>query len=167
MRAAVVMPSSARSVRGMRDPSLRQVLCPVSILLAGILSGCAAAIPGYVPPTAEVSKLALPVVQSGTVTNGRYVPSADEKKLDCRKLTGSMQVMVSRIKDAPNRARPSGAAAAIQGAAAPILGGSTIGSDFDGELARERARLDAYNALLAEKKCKTMDVQAELAKPRS
>lgn len=136
------------------------------LLVAAIVSGCAAATPGYVPPTAEGPKLALPVMQSGTVANGRYVPSADEKKLDCRKLTGSMQVMVSRIKDAPNRAKQSGAAAAVQGAAAPILGGSTVGSDFDGELARERARLDAYNGLLAEKKCKTMDIGAELAKPR-
>jgi hypothetical protein len=150
----------------MSDPIIRRKSSLAPLLLGFALSGCAAAAPGYVPPSASSSKFALPVTQSGTVANGRYEPSADEKKLDCRKLTGSMQVMVSRIKDAPNRARPSGAAAAIQGAAAPILGGSTVGSDFEGELARERARLDAYNRLLAEKKCKTMDIQAELTKPR-
>jgi hypothetical protein len=141
-----------------------RMLSPLSVAL--VLSGCAAATPGYVPPSGEANKLALPAFQSGTVANGQYEPSADEKKLDCRKLTGSMQVMVSRIKDAPNRARPTGAAAAIQGVAAPVLGGSTVGSNFEGELARERARLDAYNRLLAEKKCKTMDIAAELAKPR-
>jgi hypothetical protein len=137
-----------------------------SVVLASALGGCAAATPGYVPPGSE-SKLIMPMTQSGTVANGTYVPSDDEKKLDCKKLTGSMQIMLSRLKEAANRPRPSGAASAMQGAIAPVLGGSTVGSDFNGELARERARLDAYNRLLAEKKCKTMDVEAELKKPRT
>jgi hypothetical protein len=150
----------------MSNSNVRRVIVVPPIVLAVVLAGCAAAAPGYVPPTASGSSLALPVTKSGAVANGRYEPSDDEKKLDCRKLTGSMHVMLSRIKDAPNRSKPSAAAAAIQGSAAPIFGGSTIGSDFDGELARERARLEAYNRLLAEKKCKTMDIPAELAKPR-
>jgi hypothetical protein len=149
---------------------LRQPSRWPSLLLTSAVSwalwGCAAATPGYSPDTASPPKLALPTTQSGTVTNGRYEPSADERKLDCRKLTGSMQVMLSRLKDAPNRPRPSAIATTLQTATQPALKGSAIGSDFEGELARERARLDAYNALLGEKKCKTMDVAAELKKPR-
>jgi hypothetical protein len=137
------------------------------MFVALALTGCAAAAPGYSPdpPSAAGNKI-LPTMQSGSVDKGAYQPSDDEKKLDCRKLTGSMHVMLSRLKDAPNRPRPSGISTAIQGAAAPVFKGSTIGSDFEGELARERLRLDAYNKLLAEKKCKTMDVEAELKKPR-
>jgi hypothetical protein len=136
------------------------------LLLAVALTGCAAAAPGYSPDVASPPKLALPMTQSGSVANGKYEPSADERKLDCRKLTGSMHVMLSRLKDAPNRPRPSALATTLQTATAPVNKGSTIGSDFEGELVRERARLSAYNALLAEKKCKTMDVEAELKKPR-
>jgi hypothetical protein len=148
----------------MINPIHRSKAC--LILLAASLSACAAAAPGFSPdPPAAANKM-LPTMQSGSVEKGTYQPSDDEKKLDCRKLTGSMHVMLSRLKDAPNRPRPSGMSTAIQGAAAPVFKGSTIGMDFEGELLRERLRLDAYNKLLGEKKCKTMDVGAELKKPR-
>jgi hypothetical protein len=46
-----------------------------------------------------------------------------------------------------------------------VLGGSTAGADRQAVYARERAKLDAYNRELAAKGCKTVDIEAELAKP--
>jgi hypothetical protein len=53
----------------------------------------------------------------------------------------------------------------MQTGSSAISGGSTRGADRQAEYARERARLEAYNRLLASKNCKTMDIDAELAKP--
>ena len=47
--------------------------------------------------------------------------------------------------------------------ASPLFGGSAKGADRQAVYARERAKLDAYNAELAAKGCKTLDIEAELA----
>lgn len=145
---------------------------------AALLAGCAAAAPGYVPPPAEKpGKTATngqgpalaartKAFDSGEVaSSGTYVPSAAETALDCRKLNGSMQIIVARLKDHHNRPKPSAAAAMAQGAVAAVKGRRNV-MDLDAELQRERARLVAYNTLLAEKKCPTMDIDAAL-KPKS
>lgn len=140
---------------------------PAVVLAAGLLSGCAAAMPGYTPPDDKPSPLSrITPFESGSMTQaGVYQPSEAERGLDCRKLTGSMHVIVARLKDAQNRIRPSGAASTMQSATTSTIGGSTAGLDIDAETQRERARLDAYNRLLAEKKCATMDIAAELGGP--
>jgi len=48
---------------------------------------------------------------------------------------------------------------------APVFGGSSLGSDRDAVYARERAKLEAYNDELAARNCKTLDIEAELARP--
>ena len=48
---------------------------------------------------------------------------------------------------------------------APLLGGANAGSDRQAVYARERAKLDAYNTELASRNCKTIDVDAEIARP--
>lgn len=148
---------------------------PAVFAVAGVLlTGCAAAVPGYMPPPAEkpgktadndkrpLAMGAIKSFESGAVTaSGAYTPSAAEKALDCRKLNGSMQIIVARLKDHHNRPKPSGVAAAAQGAAASLKGRDNV-MDLDAELQRERARLAAYNTLLAEKKCPTMDIDGAL-----
>ena len=148
-------------------------LNPLLVLLPLLLGGCAAAMPGYTPPPLEGEKVkaspltALKPMESGTLSSGgRYSPSAEEKALDCRKLTGSMQVILERFRDAPNRREPSAVASVMQKTTAPLFKQSTQGADIGAELAWEKARLVAYNELLAEKKCKTLDIEAELAKPK-
>ncbi len=144
------------------------------ILAPLLLTACAAAAPGYVPPPLEgkkssplASALAKPMVSGDVAGDGRYVPSEEEKKLDCRRLTGSMQVMVDRLRASGQRQEPSVAAKAMQSATAGLSKGSMAGNSIGGEITRERARLTAYNDLLAAKNCKTMNIDAELAKPRS
>ena len=44
-------------------------------------------------------------------------------------------------------------------------GGSSKGGDRQAIFARERAKLEAYNAELAAKGCRTVDIEAELARP--
>jgi hypothetical protein len=76
-----------------------------------------------------------------------------------------MQLIITRLKDPVFRAEPSAVSSSLQTGSAAIGGGSARGADRQAEYARERARLEAYNRLLASKNCKTMDIDAELAKP--
>lgn len=94
--------------------------------------------------------------------NGAYVLGPDELKLDCKKLTGRMQVRILQIRDHNQRQQPSTAGRSVQSAVQPIFGGTTRGMNPDGEFARDRAVLDAYNRQLAAKNCKTFDLDAEL-----
>lgn len=93
------------------------------------------------------------------VDSGAYKPSEQEKALDCRRLLGSMKVIISRLKDAHNRPAPGAIAAAAQQTTA-AMGARSI--DMTAEEKREKARLVAYNQLLKEKECSTLDIEREL-----
>ena len=54
------------------------------------------------------------------------------------------------------------AARGVQSVTTPIFGGTTVGIDPDGQYAKDLAMLQAYNDLLAQKQCKTFDLEAEL-----
>lgn len=130
-----------------------------------VLTACAAAVPGYTPPPFKEKSKFGTVLESGDVQpGGRYEMSEAEKAMDCKRLTGSMQITMLRLKDPSGRAEPSAAASATQKMAGPVLGGSTVGADRQAVYARERAKLDAYNRELAAKGCKTVDIEAELAR---
>jgi hypothetical protein len=99
---------------------------------------------------------------SGDVAdNGQYQPSQAERDLDCKRLLGSMKIIISRLKDQTNRPQPSLVASAAQQTSKAVTG--RPGIDMTAEERRERARLVAYNKLLGEKKCQTLDIDAELA----
>ena len=122
--------------------------------------------PGYSPPPLDGKKPRFAALESGDIgPDGRYHMSQTEKTMDCRRLTGSMQITMSRLKDAHVRAAPSAVATTTQKMTAPVLGGSTVGADREVVYGRERAKLDAYNRELAAKGCKTLDIKAELARP--
>jgi hypothetical protein len=136
---------------------------PLAALLA--LTACAAAVPGYSPPPFREKKHAT-FVESGDIgADGHYHLSDYEKALDCKRITGSMHIIIARLRDAQGRARPSQLAIATHQTVAPMIKGSTRGADGDSELTRERSRLAAYNRHLAEKNCKTIDIEAELRRP--
>lgn len=131
-----------------------------------LLASCAAVVPGYSPPPFKAKAKGWTAGQSGDVdSRGTYVMSEQEKGLDCRRITGSIQIAISRLRDPYFRQESSALATGAQKTIAPIVGGSTRGADRDAEYQRERAKLDAYNRHLAEKNCKTIDIDAELAKP--
>ena len=144
-------------------------MLPRLVLLAAqlFLASCAA-VPGYMPPPLEGSKHKAAIgkpLESGDVSDaGRYEMSATEKSMDCKRMTGSMQITIRRLKDPAGREDPSALSAAAEKAATPFYGSSGKTSDRAALYARERAKLDAYNAELAAKGCKTVDIEAELAR---
>ena len=153
--------------------NLRPMLARLTTLgLLLLLTACAAAMPGYSPPSfkekdKEKSKLTQPH-EGGTMREGRYEMSADEKSLDCKRLTGSMQIAIARLRDANGREGPSGLSNSMQAVwPSSIMSkkASPGGGDRETDNARERAKLDAYNRQLAAKNCKTVDINAELARP--
>jgi hypothetical protein len=91
-----------------------------------------------------------------------YDLSEREKKLDCKKLTGTMQVRILQIRDYHSREKTSLVARGVQSVATPIFGGTTEGLDPDGRYRKDLAMLEAYNRQLAAKNCKTFDLAAEL-----
>ena len=126
-----------------------------------MMAACAAA-----PETASSNSSPLDRIkpfESGNVTAaGVYIPSEAERALDCKKLMGSMRIIIARLRGAGNRPQASLPAAAAQGVVATIRGQPSA-LDMDAELIREHGRLTAYNRLLAEKKCPTLDLTKELA----
>ncbi len=95
-----------------------------------------------------------------------YKLTAEERSLDCKRLTGRMQVRILQIRDASERSSGTALAGGLQSAITPVLGGTTYGSDRQVDVARDKAVLEAMNGLLADKKCATYDLDAEL-RPRS
>jgi hypothetical protein len=93
---------------------------------------------------------------------GSYQLSEQELKYDCKKLTGTMQVRILQIRDYDSSKNTSLVARSMQTVATPIWGGTTAGLDPDGQYRKDRAMLEAYNAQLAAKRCKTFDLAAEL-----
>lgn len=138
---------------------------PFSLLVlaaAAALTGCAAATPGFSPPNPRTDKLHKATTGGGIAPDGRYILNDQEATLDCKKLSGSIHVGILQIREQDARHRPSAVATQMQKMATPVTGGSAYGMDPDGEAARTRARLEAFNARLAEKNCPTYDLAAEL-----
>lgn len=134
-----------------------------ALTLVLLLPACAAMQPGYDPKLGKVQEK--PNIDIGSMDGNSYRMSETEKGLDCRKLTGSMQITISRMKDQADRPPPSGMSTSMKGTLAPLFGGSTYNANPQAEVARDRAKLNAYNQALRDKGCATMDVEAELARP--
>jgi hypothetical protein len=145
------------------------MLARLSVLAALLLLASCAAVPGYMPPPLADKKPKTGVSQtleSGDVgAEGRYEMSATEKAMDCKRLTGSIQIGITRLRDPLGRQEPSVVSSTAQKLATPLYGGSGKGGDRGAVYARERAKLDAYNNELAAKGCPMIDIDAELARP--
>lgn len=91
-----------------------------------------------------------------------YQLSPKERSYSCNKITGLMQVRILQIRGYGPEDKGSLAARGVQSVTTPIFGGTTVGIDPDGQYAKDLAMLQAYNDLLAQKQCKTFDLEAEL-----
>ena len=130
-----------------------------------LLGACAAALPGYVPPSQKAKSKFSTAYTSGEVTDGVYEMSEQEKLMDCKRTTGAMLITISWLRHRNSEVGTSSVAVAGSKVAQPFIGGSGKGLDRDAEYVRSRARLDAFNRHLAAQKCATVDIDAELAKP--
>jgi hypothetical protein len=145
------------------------MLARLSVLAALLLLASCAAVPGYSPPPLEGKKPPSSfgkALESGDVdADGRYEMSATERQMDCKRLTGSIQIGITRLKDAIGREEPSAVSSTAQKMKTSVFGGSASSGDRQGVYARERAKLDAYNRELGAKGCPMIDIDAELARP--
>ena len=127
---------------------------------AAFACGCAGA-PAESPPLLVNDP---PPLANDTAALSGYQLTDEEKKYDCKKLTGKMQVRILQMRGYDTHAKASSFARTAQAVTTPIFGGTKEGMDPDGQYRRDRAMLDAYNRELAAKKCKTFDIEAELKK---
>lgn len=135
-----------------------------SLVLAALAGACAAAVPGYQPPAPKLENYRDSVPTGGGFdAAGVYHLTDQERELDCKRLNGSITIKIKQMRVSGGRVRPSVAAATAQAAARPVIGGTTYGQNLGVDLMRDRARLEALNRRLAELKCPTFDLDAELA----
>jgi hypothetical protein len=130
-----------------------------------LLAACAAALPGYTPPSFKESKVFKPKQSGDMDAEGTYHMSSQEKRTDCRHIKGSMMVTINRLRHRDKEVGTSSFAVGANKLAAPLWGGSGKGLDRDAEYQRDRARLQAYNRHLADKGCQQVDIEAELKRP--
>lgn len=135
------------------------------ILLAAIaalsdLSGCAGS--GEPNPTASI----LPAATAATATapQSDYQLSPAEQKLNCKQITGRMQIRILQIRDFNDRMHASLLSRGLHSAFANTVGTSPKGLDPDGAYASDLKMLRAYNELLAAKGCKSFNLDDELQK---
>jgi hypothetical protein len=141
----------------------QSVAALVSAVLASALAcGCAGG-PADTKPNlvSDVPRPAGDMV-TGSVPAAGYQLSADELKYDCKKLTGTMQIRILQVKGYDSNKQASLAARGMQAFATPIWGGTKEGLDPEAQHRKDLAMLEAYNARLAEKHCKTFNLATEL-----
>ena len=130
----------------------------IGLTLAICTGGCAAS---NTSATSSLAPASGPVGQP-MLSKATYQLSADEQALACKQLTGRMQIRILEIRDYNERNRTTLLARALQSGTTSVVGGSSTGTDPDGTYAKDRAVLEAYNAQLAAKGCKTYDLESEL-----
>ena len=137
----------------------------VAMPLANVWSADATS-PDQKKATSDLKKKLGKALSSGDVKgDGKYELGRDELAMDCKRMTGSMKITINRLRDGATRQGGSGLAEAAHKTVPLIIPGSTASADRQSSMARERAKLDAYNRQLAAKGCKTIDIEAELARP--
>jgi hypothetical protein len=139
----------------------------ISAALLGALLACAASAQAAegLSGRQKVSPTIIPNFNQPdvSVANSAYTLSPEEQKLDCKKLTGRMQIRIQQLRAAQGTPTTSAVSRTLQAAATPFVGGTTRGIDPQGDNARDLSMLKAYNAQLAAKGCKTYDLEAQLA----
>ncbi len=136
-------------------------------MLAASLSACAAETGGsspavYLPVATGPAATAGAGAASVRAAPGGYKLTEAESRLDCPKLTGQMKVRIANMRAAYGQRSGTNVSQSIQAVVTPVFGGTTRGLDPDADLQLDRAKMEAFNRRLAEKKCKTLDLDAEL-----
>lgn len=135
----------------------------VAALVGALVCGCAGG-PADTKPNL-VSDVPAPSssMVTGSLPGSGYQLSGEELKHDCSKLTGLMQIRILQMRGYDSNKKASAAARGMQAFATPIWGGTKEGVDPEGQHRKDLAMLEAYNQRLAEKRCKTFNLAAELA----
>jgi hypothetical protein len=135
----------------------------VMILLAGVaassLGGAAMAGSKH-----EVKPTVMPDFNQPDLSakNNGYMLTPEDLKLDCKKLTGKIQVGILQLRSEQSLPKTSELARGLQQAATPFVAGTNRGINPEGDQARALTQLKAYNGRLAAKNCAVYDLEAEL-----
>lgn len=139
-----------------------------SLIAALVLAGCAAAAPGYEPVSkANMKRLEAeakaPPPSGGMTAQGTYVLTDQEKGYDCRKLSSLVQIGILRLREVDKRPQKS----AFNDVGRQVHSILSPKQKFEGTAnpVEERARIEAYNKALAEKRCRTFDIEAGIKAP--
>lgn len=135
----------------------RQIKILIGVALANLFAGCAS----NLPVTSSLAPGSMPSAPGGVATVG-YKLTAEEQALECKQLTGRMQIRILEIRDYNARNKTTMASRALQSGSTAVFGGPKAGIDPDGTYAKDRATLEAYNTQLAAKGCRTYDLESEL-----
>ena len=92
-----------------------------------------------------------------------YVLSADEQELDCKQLTGKMQIRILELRASGAIQTTSLLSRGMQSAARSTVGASAYGLDPNGQHGRDVAMLEAYNRELVAKDCRSYDLAKALS----
>jgi len=134
-----------------------------SALAVLVLTGCAAAMPGYVPDKGR-HKLAEAAVKArsdttGTMSaEGAYIPTTAERAYSCRRLSGILQLKIQEVRDTEANP-PGGLVTSLTSKATPR---HTATGGTSSAYSEDRARLIALNNLMIEKNCGRYDLEAAL-----
>lgn len=143
----------------------------VGFVACGALTsvGCSAQLEAPAPAfqTGQINSAPPATSRSSTAELDRALLSEKERQLDCRRITGRMQVRILQIRD---RLEPTGNSftGIIKTAIAASYDAMSVNATETGDYSlqarttRDVAVLQAYNRLLAEKGCATFDLEAEL-----
>lgn len=94
--------------------------------------------------------------------DGAYSLSEEEKALDCKRLTGRIQVRLLSLRGDEYKVQPSGASQSMRTATSTAMGTDTA-KNAAARAASDRPVLDAYNRRLVELGCPSFDIGKELA----
>lgn len=118
---------------------------PLMFFAAAVLPGCAGT----------------PGDSATLLATGDYTLTAEEKALDCRRLTGRIQVRLLALRGEEYKVQPSSTAQSMRSATSAALGTDTD-KNATARAATNRPILDAYNKRLVELGCPSFDIAKEL-----
>ena len=139
---------------------------PLTILMVLIclpaLVGCASSggSSGSSNKRSPASPLVKPLKTGHFTSSGRYIVSAEEKSQDCKRIRGKMGVRIVQLQRTGIVRDSSTLSRKFSG----FFGDAKQGLDSAQRRKRDRAVLVAYNKLLADKNCATIDLDKELSK---
>ncbi|MBS0253148.1 MAG: hypothetical protein JSR78_18975 [Proteobacteria bacterium] len=108
--------------------------------------------------------IALAIAMPSAADAKKKKPDAPEDKLNCKQLTGRIQVKIMEMRGFGDRKQASILARGIQSGFAATFGNGSHGVDPNGEYQSELSTLHQYNQRLVTLGCKSYDLDAELNK---
>jgi hypothetical protein len=101
-------------------------------------------------------------ISTGAIGSPAYVLSADEKDLDCKRLTGKLQILILELRSL-QPAPTSSLSRSLQSFGASAFGGPAPTLAPQAERARDMAKAEAYNQQLAANDCRSFDLAKALS----